>query len=62
MSWKYPEHRPEPLPPPRPPHAEVLPHVILGEGIAEVSEQIEELVAEIRSLRAELAKGLNPQT
>lgn len=51
--WTYTDYAPEPVPPPRPPHAGLPPHVILGEGIAHVSGQVEELHRLVDALRSE---------
>ena len=65
MAWNY-EARAEPVPPPRRP--ELPPHVILGEGLAAVSTQVEdvnrgmlEVLAEIRGLRDDLARDPRPK-
>ena len=54
--WTY--HDSEPAPPPPPPHGGTPPHKVLGQGIAHVSAQIDDLRRLVESLRAET----KPQT
>jgi hypothetical protein len=62
--WTYPpENGPEAVLPPRPPRNEHPPHRILGQGIEEVSRQLErldqqlkQLATEIKALRSEVAR------
>lgn len=68
MSWRFPGNRREPVPPPQPAYPEVPPHVLIAEGLEEVSRQlealyqrVEELTTEVRSLGEDLVKGLRPQ-